>query len=76
MRKIKILDLYGEALGLTGDRKNIRAFEARLAEMGHEYETSCLGLGDEISFADYDVIFMTHGKPHIVAADGKGFCEI
>ena len=68
MRKIKILNLYGEALDLNGDGKNVTAFEKRIAEMGYEYETTELGVGDEIDVSDYDVVFMTHGKPHNVSA--------
>ena len=31
MRTVKILNLYGEALDLNGDGKNITAFEKRIA---------------------------------------------
>ena len=58
MRKIKILNLYGEALDLNGDGKNITAFEKRLSEMGYEFETETLGVGDEIELSDYDIVFM------------------
>ena len=39
MKKIKILNLYGEALDLNGDGKNVTAFEKRICEMGYEAET-------------------------------------
>lgn len=73
MKKIRILNLYGEALDLNGDGKNVSAFEKRLAEMGYEYETDTLGVGDEIDFSAYDAVFMTHGKPHNVSAISADF---
>ncbi|MBQ2997368.1 MAG: hypothetical protein IJD62_00035, partial [Oscillospiraceae bacterium] len=75
MRKIKILNLYGEALDLNGDGKNVTAFEKRIAEMGYEYETATLGVGDDIDVSDYDVVFMTHGKPHNVSAISEHFIK-
>ena len=75
MRKIKILNLYGEALDLNGDGKNVSAFEKRIAEMGYEYETDVLGVGDEIDLSGYDVVFMTHGKPHNVSAISEHFVK-
>ncbi len=68
MRTIKILDIYGDALNLNGDGKNITAFEQHIAEMGYSSETTRIGVGDEIDFEGYDIVFMTHGKPHIVSA--------
>ncbi|MGN0629077.1 MAG: hypothetical protein ACI4IW_05570 [Oscillospiraceae bacterium] len=68
MRTIKILDLYGEALDLNGDGKNITALERHLDEMGYAHERTCLGVDDEIDLSGYDIVFMTHGKPHIVSA--------
>ena len=38
MRKIRILNLYNEALELNGDTMNVTAFTNRLAEMGCEYQ--------------------------------------
>ncbi len=73
MRKIKILDLYGEALGLNGEVKNIVAFEKRLDLMGIEHERDTLGVGDEIDLSGYDIVFMTHGKPHNVSAISEHF---
>ncbi len=73
MRKIKVLNLYGEALGLNGEIKNIEAFEKRLDEMGYEHERETLGVGDEINFENYDIVFMTHGKPHNVSAISEDF---
>ena len=75
MKKIKILNLYGEALDLNGDGKNITAFEKRLSEMGYEFETETLGVGDEIELSGYDIVFMTHGKPHNVSALGEHFVK-
>ena len=75
MRKIKILNLYGEALDLNGDGKNISAFENRIAEMGYEYETTTLGVGDDIDVSDFDIVFMTHGKPHNVSAISEHFIK-
>ena len=75
MRKIKILNLYGEALDLNGDGKNITAFEKRIAEMGYEYETTVLGVDEDIDFSGYDVVFMTHGKPHNVSALSEHFIK-
>ncbi len=68
MRTIKILDIYGEALSLNGDGKNITAFAKHIAEMGYSYEITRIGIDDEINFDGYDIVFMTHGKPHIVSA--------
>ncbi len=75
MRKIKILNLYGEALDLNGDGKNVTAFEKRIAEMGYEYETTVLGVDEDIDVSDYDIVFMTHGKPHNVSALSKHFIK-
>ncbi|MBQ7937438.1 MAG: hypothetical protein IJ283_02935 [Oscillospiraceae bacterium] len=75
MRKIRILNLYGEALDLNGDGKNVTAFEKRIAEMGYEYETASLGVDEEIDFSGYDVVFMTHGKPHNVSALSEHFAK-
>lgn len=75
MRTVKILNLYGEALDLNGDGKNITAFEKRIAEMGYEYETTVLGVGDEIDVSEYDIVFMTHGKPHNVSAISEHFTK-
>ena len=75
MRKIRILNLYGEALDLNGDGKNVTAFEKRIAEMGYEYETISLGVDEEIDFSGYDVVFMTHGKPHNVSALSEHFAK-
>jgi len=75
MRKIRILNLYGEALDLNGDGKNVTAFEKRIAEMGYEYETVSLGVDEEIDFSGYDVVFMTHGKPHNVSALSEHFVK-
>lgn len=75
MRKIKILNLYGEALDLNGDGKNITAFEGRIKEMGYEYETDKIGVGDEIDLSQYDIVFMTHGKPHNVSAISEHFIK-
>ena len=75
MRKIRILNLYGEALDLNGDGKNVTAFEKRIAEMGYEYETVSLGVDEEIDFSGYDVVIMTHGKPHNVSALSEHFAK-
>ena len=75
MKKIKILNLYGEALDLNGDGKNITAFEKRLYEMGYEFETETIGVGDEIEISGYDIVFMTHGKPHNVSAISEHFIK-
>ncbi len=75
MKKIKILNLYGEALDLNGDGKNVTAFEKRIEEMGYEFETTTLGVGEDIDFSEYDVIFMTHGKPHNVSALSEHFVK-
>ena len=75
MKKIKILNLYGEALDLNGDGKNVTAFEKRIREMGYEAETETLGVGDKIDFSDYDIVFLTHGKPHNVSAISSDFIK-
>ena len=75
MRKIKILDLYGQALGLNGEEKNITAFGKRLEEMGYEYEISEQGVGDEINTEGFDIVFMTHGKPCNIAAVSEHFAK-
>ncbi len=75
MKKIKILNLYGEALDLNGDGKNVTAFEKRIAEMGYEYETDEIGVGDEIDLSGYDIVFMTNGKPHNVSAISEHFVK-
>lgn len=75
MKKVRILNLYGEALDLNGDGKNVTAFEKRIREMGYEAETETLGVGDEIDFSGYDIVFLTHGKPHNVSAISPDFIK-
>jgi len=75
MKTVKILNLYGEALDLNGDGKNVSAFEKRIAEMGYEFVTETLGVGDEIDFSAYDIVFLTHGKPHNVSALSADFIK-
>lgn len=75
MEKIKILNLYGQALGLNGDEKNITAFEQRITEMGYEYEETQLGMGDEINTEGYDIVFMTHGKPKNISQISEHFIK-
>ena len=75
MKTVKILNLYGEALDLNGDGKNVSAFEKRIAEMGYDYVTDTLGVGDKIDFSAYDIVFLTHGKPHNVSALSTDFIK-
>ncbi len=74
MRKIKILNLYNEALELNGDTMNVTAFTNRLDEMGCEYAVSTAGVGDEADFSAFDIVFVCHGKPHNVSAVSEDFC--
>ncbi len=69
------MNLYGEALDLNGDGKNVTAFEKRIAEMGYEYETDTVEVGEEIDLSGYDIVFMTHGKPHNISAISEHFCQ-
>lgn len=73
MRKIRILNLYNEALELNGDTMNVTAFTNRLEEMGCEYEVLTGGVGDEADFAAFDMVFVCHGKPRNVAAVSTDF---
>lgn len=74
MRKIRILNLYNEALELNGDTMNVTAFTNRLDEMGCEYAVSTAGVGDEADFSAFDIVFVCHGKPHNVSAVSEDFC--
>lgn len=65
---VKIVNLYGTALGHNGDDKNIKAFERQLSEMGIEYSEKELSVEDKLDFKDADIIFMTHGKPRNIEA--------
>ena len=75
MRTVKILNLYGEALGLNGEERAITAVCQRLAEMGYEAEVSEQGIGDDLSLDGFDLVFMTHGKPQNVSALAAHFCR-
>lgn len=72
---MKILDLYGKAFGLNGDGKNVTAFEQRVAEMGYDFETTNINVGDEIDPEGFDVVFMTHGKPGNVSGVSEHFVQ-
>lgn len=75
MKKIKILNLYGTALGHNGDDKNILAFEKRISEMGYEYEETEMSVSDEIDTKGFDIVFITHGKPRNIAMISEHFCR-
>lgn len=68
MRTVKILNLYGEALGLNGEEKGLVAVCQRLEEMGYKAEVSEQGIGDDLCLDGFDLVFMTHGKPQNVSA--------
>lgn len=73
MRKIKILNLYNEALELNGDTMNVTAFTNRLEEMGCGYELCTAGVGEKADFSAFDIVFVCHGKPRNVSAVSGDF---
>lgn len=75
MRTVKIVDLYGEALGLNGDERAVTAVTQRLSEMGYGFTVEEPGIGDPIDLADADLVFITHGKPQTVSALSEHFCR-
>jgi hypothetical protein len=60
--KIKIAHLYPELLNLYGDRGNVIVLKNRLKWRGIECEVAEIGQGDNINFADFDIIFLGGGS--------------
>lgn len=57
---IRIVQLYPDLLGVTGDRGNVTVFETRLRAAGANVEVTALGLGDALP-DDIDVLVIGNG---------------
>ncbi|MDQ4212692.1 glutamine amidotransferase [Microbacterium capsulatum] len=57
---VKIVQLYPQELGVTGDRGNVRALETRLERAGIPVEVVHVGIGDATP-ADADVVILGNG---------------
>ena len=53
---IRILLLYPEHMGLSGDKGNIFALRHRLHALGLRCEVTSAGVGDAMPFREYDLI--------------------
>lgn len=60
MTQITIAQLYPEILGITGDRGNVRALEARLEHGGVDHVTHRVGVGEELP-DDVDILVIGNG---------------
>lgn len=58
---MKILHLFPDLMNLYGDYANVLALERSLAERGEEVETERRSVGDELFFAEYDLIYIGSG---------------
>ncbi len=59
--KIKILNIYPKLMNLYGERGNMLVLEKRLKEAGCEVVIDSKQLGEELSFEDYDMVYMGCG---------------
>jgi CobQ-like glutamine amidotransferase family enzyme len=69
---IKIGHLYPEILSHYGDNGNVTVFQKRCSWRDIPFSTHRIGLGDEVDFSKYDVVFLGGGSDHeqsIVRAD-------
>lgn len=57
---LRIAQLYADELGITGDRGNVRALQARWERAGGTAEHVLVGRGDEIP-ADADIVVIGNG---------------
>jgi CobQ-like glutamine amidotransferase family enzyme len=60
MTQITIAQLYPAELGVTGDRGNVRAVEARLAAAGIDTTTTRVGVGEDLP-DDLDILVIGNG---------------
>jgi CobQ-like glutamine amidotransferase family enzyme len=60
MTQITIAQLYPAELGVTGDRGNVRAIEARLAAAGIDHATTRVGIGEDLP-EDLDILIIGNG---------------
>ena len=52
---IRIVQLYPDLLGVTGDRGNVAVFETRLRAAGAEVDVVAVGIGEPLP-SDIDVL--------------------
>ena len=58
---MRIVQLYPELLGVTGDRGNVAVFETRLRAAGLEVETVTVSAGEPLPEGDIDVLVIGNG---------------
>lgn len=75
MKNIKILHLYSDALDLYGDYKNLDVLVSRIKEGGHNVSVDKPELYDDISFDQYDMVYIGHGKARNLAAVAEHFVK-
>ncbi len=60
MTTLRIVQLYPDLLGVTGDRGNVEVLAARASLAGHESEVTLVGLGEEAP-TDADIVVIGNG---------------
>lgn len=75
MKHIRVLHLYGDALDLYGDYKNLTVLQQRIAETGNTSEITKVGLDEPIDPVGYDLVYIGHGKARNLAAVAPHFVQ-
>lgn len=60
MTMLRIVQLYPDLLGVTGDRGNVEVLAARASLAGHESEVTLVGIGEDAP-AEADVVVIGNG---------------
>lgn len=60
MTTLRIVQLYPDLLGVTGDRGNVEVLAARASLAGHETEVTLVGLGEDAP-AEADIVVIGNG---------------
>lgn len=59
---LRLCYLYPDLMNLYGDRGNVIAIQRRCQWRGIDLSIDKIGIGDEVNFNDYDIIFMGGGQ--------------
>ncbi|SHF35442.1 hypothetical protein SAMN02746089_01748 [Caldanaerobius fijiensis DSM 17918] len=59
---LKLCYLYPDLMNLYGDRGNVIAIQKRCQWRGIDLRIDKIGIGEEVDFNDYDIIFMGGGQ--------------
>lgn len=60
--EIKICHLYPDVMNLYGDSGNILCIRKRLRWRGIESSLCCVGLGEDVDFGEFDLVFIGTGR--------------